>query len=40
MATDLLAKLDTVHDEDSFVVFVSALAADRADEQRDPETQP
>ena len=40
MATDLLAKLDTVHDEDSFVVFVSALAADRADEAKEEREKP
>jgi hypothetical protein len=32
MATSLQSKLDAVHDEDSFVAFVSALADDRADE--------
>jgi hypothetical protein len=32
VANNLHAKLETVHDEDSFVAFVAALAADRADE--------
>jgi hypothetical protein len=40
MATDLYAKLETVHDEDSFVAFVSALAADRADEAKKEKERP
>jgi hypothetical protein len=32
MPEDLQSKLDTVHDEATFVAFVSALAADRANE--------
>ena len=32
MAEDLQSKLDAVHDEDTFVTFVAALAADRGDE--------
>ncbi len=34
MAANLKAKLEAVRDEDSFVAFVSTLAADRADEVR------
>jgi hypothetical protein len=34
MVGDLETKLESVCDEESFLVFVSALAADRADEQR------
>ena len=32
MAASVQSKLDAVHDEDSFVAFVSALAADRVEE--------
>ena len=32
MPSDLQSKLDTVCDEDTFVAFVAALAADREDE--------
>jgi len=40
MADDLQAKLNAVCDEDSFVAFVSALAADRADEVAKEEVKP
>lgn len=32
MSSDLLHKLDAVHDEQTFIEFMSALAADREDE--------
>ena len=40
MAASLQSKLDAVHDEDSFVAFVSALAADRADEVNKEKASP
>ena len=40
MDASLQSKLDAVHDEDSFVAFVSALAADRAEEARKEKESP
>jgi hypothetical protein len=40
MADTLQGKLDAVCDEDSFVAFVSALAADRAEEIAKEEAKP
>ncbi len=40
MKTDLDSALDAVVDEDSFVRFLSALAADRADEVRKEKAAP
>jgi hypothetical protein len=40
MPLDLQSKLDAVHDEETIVAFVSALAADRADEVRKEQERP
>src|SRR5687768_17374959 len=40
VADNLQSKLEAVHDEDSFVAFVDALAADRADEVQNEKQHP
>ncbi len=40
MSADLQSKLEAVCDEDSFVAFIDALAADRADERRKEAVSP
>jgi hypothetical protein len=40
MADHLQGKLEAVHDEDSFVAFVAALADDRADEAKQEKEKP
>ena len=40
MPEDLKSRLDAVHDEDTFIAFVSALASDRAAEVKKEKESP